>query len=110
MLVGDKSVTLGNVLRNCRSQQQALDYATSLVPPGLRHVRAIVDNQRYFLATLVNGASKIPYVQRRAICDALTNGIQVHGVVNELYDYGDLLLCLNEDMWNALLKREEDKR
>lgn len=66
-----------------------------------------MDNQRYFLATIVNGATKQPYVKRKAICDALTCGIQVHGVVNELYDYSDLLLCIDTEMWDALTQREE---
>lgn len=83
-----------------------MDYAVKCVPPPLRHVRAIVDNQRYFIATIINGATKIPFVRRKAICDALTRGIRVHGVVNELFDYGDLLSCIDRNMWDVLMQRE----
>lgn len=107
MLVGTKSITLSEALRNCRTPEQALKYAVECVPLPIRHVRAVVDNQRYLIATIINGAHKVPYVRRKAICDVLTRGVRVQGVVNELFDYSDLLACVDVDMWSKLLQREE---
>lgn len=105
MLIGNKNIDTRELKSACTSPQALLDYTMSLVPIQCRHVRAIVDNQRYYVSTLVRGFKSIPYVRRTQLCDGLLRGITVCGVCNEIFDYSDLLNLVDVDMWNKLKEK-----
>ena len=102
MLIGSKSIDMAALKQACSSPQSLLRFAEDLVPEQCRHVRAIVDNQKYYVATLVRTFKAIPYMRKMQLCNTLLAGVTVCGVCNEVFDYGDLLYSVNIDMWEKL--------
>ena len=102
MLIGNKSIDLRALKQACSSPQSLLRFTEELVPEQCRHVRAIVDNQKYYVSTLVRSFKSIPYVRKTQLCSTLLQGVVVCGVCNEIFDYGDLLYSVNIDMWEKL--------
>ncbi len=102
MLVGNKSVDTRALKQACRSPQALLTFTEHLVPIQCRHVRAIVDNQKYYVSTLVRQFKSIPYVRKMQLVSYLLRGVTVCGVCNELFDYRDLLSVVDIKMWKKL--------
>lgn len=107
MLVGRRSVDPVKLKQACTSGDTLLQFTINLVPPEVRHVRAIVDNQKYYVATMVRSFKSIPYIRKMKLCDELLRGVIVKGVCNELYDYDDLLADIDKSLLQRLLSREE---
>lgn len=101
MLVG-KKVDTDTVKQYCTTPEKLLEFTVGLVPEPIKHVRAIVDNQRYYVATIVRNIAYIPYARRMSLCNYLLTGVVVCGVCNEIYDYTDLLHSVDENVWRRL--------
>lgn len=108
MLIGNKSIDTRALKRACSSPQALLEFTERLVPEQCRHVRAIVDNQKYYVSTLVRAFKSIPYVRKVQLCNHLLRGVTVCGVCNELFDYGDLLASIDIGMWEKLEELNDD--
>lgn len=107
MLIGRKTIDMNKLKQACSSPQRLIDWTISIIPPEVRHVRAIVDNQKYYVATHVRAFKSIPYPRKMQLCDSLLAGVEVKGVCNELYDYEDLLSHIDLQMFQTLLDMEE---
>ena len=108
MLVGSKEIDKRALAKHCVSEQDIVDYVTSLVPEPVRHVRAIVDNQRYYCAQAVRSLTSIPWHRRDQMIRALHAGIKVKGVMTEIWDYWDMLRYVNVDTYNRYLEEERN--
>lgn len=87
MIVGTKHLVDG--LRENLNDLES--YAISLVPPALRHVQSIVDNQKYLIALEVRNMLSIPFKRRQMLYEQLLQGVRVTGSATEMYDLEDLL-------------------
>lgn len=110
MLIGNKAINTKELRRACRTPEALLEYTLALIPEQVSHVRAIVDNQKYYVATLVRNFKSMPYAQRKRLCDTLLRGVRVCGVCNELYDYGDLIASVDVTLWERLKERDDATR
>lgn len=99
MIVGTKHLVDG--LRENLNDLEA--YAISLVPPALRHVQSIVDNQKYLIALEVRSMISIPFKRRQMLCEDLLKGVRVTGSATELYDLEDLLDAVDMQRLGELL-------
>lgn len=109
MIVGEKYLDLDALKKACVDSTTLINYTLSLIPTPVRHIRAIVDNQRYYVALHVRNFKHIPWYPRMELCNALLSGVRVQGVANELYDYKDLLAAINVETFQKLWEREEQK-
>ena len=106
MLIGNKSIDARKLKKACSSPQALYDFTVSLVPEQCRHVRAIVDNQKYYVSTLVRAYKTMPYVRKMQLCNHLLRGVTVCGVCNEVFDYNDLIASVDVGMWKKLEETE----
>ena len=98
IVVGTKDIDFEE-LKNAVSDRSTLEhYAVSLVPRCLRHVQAIVDNQKYLVALYLRDMQSIPYKLRKLRCEELLSGISVTGVINTVVDFEDILMQVDMDM------------
>lgn len=51
MIVGRKDIDFTKLKLACRSEDSLLRFTIDLVPTPLRHIREVVDNQKYLVAT-----------------------------------------------------------
>lgn len=49
MIVGCKDIDFAELKHACRSEDSLLRFTLGLVPTPLRHIREVVDNQKYLL-------------------------------------------------------------
>jgi len=107
MIVGRKDFT--KLKLACRSEDSLLRFTVDLVPTPLRHIREVVDNQKYLVALHVRSLQSLPWQKRKDLCEHLLHGARIKGVPDTLYDYSDLLLAIDSEAFERYL-REEDQR
>lgn len=110
MVVGCKDLDFAATKRACKSAETLRAYALDTVPTPLRHIQAIVDNQKYLIALQVRAISSISWQQRKALCEALLEGVFIRGVPDAVYDYNDLLQAIDVSAFERYLREEEEKR
>lgn len=92
MIVGCREVDLKK-LKSVYNVQESLDnYCISLVPKYVRHVKEIVDNQKYLVALYLRTLESIPFKEREYWSNYLTKDIHVTGLLNSIVDFKDLML------------------
>lgn len=109
MIVGCKDIDFVELKHACRSEDSLLRFTLGLVPTPLRHIREIVDNQKYFVALQVRSIQSLTWQKRKDLCESLLHGARIKGVPDALYDYSDLLLAIDRVAFERYLQ-EEDKR
>lgn len=97
MLVGCKDIDFEELKSAALNKQSLEHYAVSLVPRCLRHINAIVDNQKYLVALYLRDMKSIPYVTRKLRCEELLKGTSVTGVINTITDFDDILMKVDMD-------------
>lgn len=98
MIVGTKDISPYAVKKHCTSITALRDYCEVLVPRVLRHIKPIVNNQKYIVALVVRNISSIPYKERKELCEELLSDVAVTGVINEIYDFEDIMYELDIDL------------
>lgn len=95
MIVGVKSIDLDDLLKHCRNVKELRKYSDSLVPRVLSHREEIIYNQRYIVALHLRYLDSLPYCKVAELTEGLLEGVSLTGVINEIYDYSDLLTRVN---------------
>lgn len=108
MLVGTKDIQLDSLKAACRSPESLIEYACNLVPTPLRHIPAIVSNQRYYTALLVRSSTPFTWDRKHELCEALLKGVKIKGIPNTLYDYQDILVAIDVEAFERYLKEDAD--
>lgn len=109
MIVGRKDIDFTKLKLACRSEDSLLRFTGDLVPTPLRHIREVVDNQKYLVALHVRSMQSLPWQKRKDLCEHLLHGARIKGVPDTIYDYSDLLLAIDSEAFERYL-REEDQR
>jgi len=78
------------ILRHTRSTSELDKYVEDLIPPVLKHIDEVRQNQRYLIACYIRSMEQLSYEKRCKLCDHLMQNICITGTLNELYDYTDL--------------------
>jgi hypothetical protein len=106
MIVGTRVIPLSKLKEASHSPQALIEFSKELVPRPIRHIDAIVDNQRFLVAIALRKIKTIPYTKRSELCESLLQDVTVRGIVNELYDFEDLLRSINTDkLYRYLFER-----
>lgn len=106
MIVGCKDVDFSALKQACRSDTSLQRFTLNLVPTPLRHIPAIIDNQKYFVALQVRSIQSFTWQKRKDLCEALLQGIRIKGVPDALYDYNDILLAIDSRAFEKYLQEE----
>jgi hypothetical protein len=107
MIVGSKDINFVKLKAACNSKDGLVKFAEELVPTPLRHLGIVVANQRYFVALQVRAIPSFPWKKRKELCEALLSGIRIGGVPDVIYDYSDILLAIDRDMFQQYMEEEE---
>lgn len=103
MLVGTKQINSSELRKACKLGEDLVKYAMDLVPPPMRHIQAVVSNQKYLVALNVRNIIAIPWKQRKELCEYLLNGVYIKGVVDTIYDYKDILTEIDAEQFKRYL-------
>ena len=108
IIVGNKEINLEELKTVAYDKVKLENYATELVPRCIRHINAIVDNQKYLVALYLRNMQSIPYSVRKLRCEDLLSGISITGVINTVIDFEDMLLQVDMDLLVTFLFEEEE--
>ena len=81
--------------------------ATNSVPLLFRHIKEIVDNQKYLLALEVRHLYKSDYNKWHPLCEGLLEDVKVTGSVHDIYTCYDLLQQCDMDVIEKYIEKEE---
>ncbi len=91
MIVGVKDIEQSDVRIHCTDVESLKQYCEMLVPRIIRHNRAIVANQQYYVALIVRDIQSIPFARRKELYEGLLSDVSITGVANTLYDFADII-------------------
>ena len=105
MIIGSRAIDWTVVKRSMKDPQSLIAYCESLIPEPLAHIPSIKDNQRYYVALRIRSSKAIPWYHKMEFCKVLTNGIQIKGIMDEVYDYKDICSAIDPDEYERYLRR-----
>jgi hypothetical protein len=106
MIVGTRTIPLDKLREASGSVKSLIEFSNNLVPKPIRHVDAVVSNQRYLVALYLRKIKSLPYKKTVELCNGLLEGVVIKGVVNEVYDLEDLLRATDTDkLYRFLFER-----
>ena len=108
MIIGSKDVDYSALKAACYSERTLLEFTINLVPTPLRHITAIVDNQKYFVALQVRAIQSMSWHKRKNLCESLLKGARIMGVPDSFYDYSDILLAIDREAFAKYLQEDEN--
>lgn len=85
MLIGSKD--LSKLERNLHNLSS---YSVSLVPKYLRHNRAIINNQKYYVALAVRENKKLKFDKRMQLCQSLLSDVSITGTISAFYSIDEI--------------------
>lgn len=112
MIVGRTNLNYVELKRFVGKPQELVAYTENLVPVWARHVSAIVDNQRYYVAIHLRNVLTIPYKQRKELVDALIKGITITGVMSSFTSITEIVDACDKSMFIKMVevKYNEEKK
>lgn len=109
MIVGTRDIDRASLMRACSSIQAVEEFAINLVPLYLRHIDAIVNNQKYIVAIVLRDLKGVPYMTKKNLAENLLEGVVVKGTLSTVIDAEDLLTNIDMNKIFKELFREELK-
>ncbi len=103
MLIYTKELNWEKLKAFSKNPDRVVKEVESVIPKWAAHINNIYNNQRYFAAIYLRNVLAIPFKERMAVVNALTDGISLSGLtayfvsIEELIDY-----CDKEDLLEAL--------
>lgn len=104
MIVGEKFIDIQDLLQHCKNADKLKRYTINLVPKFLRGNKNIVDNQKYLVALEVRKLKSLNYYKKKYLTDELLKGITIHGSLNFLYSFDDILMDVDIDKLKIMLE------
>lgn len=105
MIVGTVNIDIDELKGVVNSNGDILSYTLGLVPVWARHLKGIVDNQRYYIAITLRNIQSIPYKVRKPYIDELLSNITLVGVANSVCTMDDIISICNKEKLVEALKR-----
>lgn len=109
MVVGSCNLDFKELKRNMSTPSRIVEYSDSLVPIWAKHVKGIIDNQRYFVALNIRKMTSIPYAKRKSLTNALTYNIRITGVSSAVTSISDMVDNCDKALLVELIKMELKK-
>lgn len=97
MVIGTRNVSLDELKQYSDNTSELLRVVERMVPSWARHIRPVVDNQRFYVATLLRRAYSIPYKKRMSMAECLISGIRVRGVMSGFTPITDIVATCNKE-------------
>lgn len=105
MLVGKSNVNLQELLAHTATAEAFIEYSDSLVPSEFRHVKAIIDNQRYLCCLLLRQSKSISWDKKKEILDCVLYDVHIVGYTNCVIEVGTLFALTNRENVNKYYRK-----
>lgn len=105
MLVGTRSLSTDKI-KEATTPASLCALAEEQVPLLFRHIKSIVDNQKYLLALEVRKIYKGDYNKWHTLCEGLLEGAKVTGSVHTVYTCYELLNKCDKGLMERFLDKE----
>ena len=106
MIVGNTQIDNSKLL-SCRDVQALRDYALSLVPPYVRHIPAILDNQKWLVAVNLRKCKNIAFYKRTELANQLLTDVEITGDITTIISIDDCIRTSDIDYLMYLLFKED---
>lgn len=106
MLVGTRNLSHDEI-KEATTVESLRRLATEQVPLLFRHIKEIVDNQKYLVALEVRKIYKGDYNKWHGLCEGLLEGVKVTGSIHTIYTCYELLNKCDFDMIEKFLEKDE---
>lgn len=93
-------------IKEATSVESLCQLATEQVPLLFRHIKEIVDNQKYLLALEVRKMCKNDYNKWHSLCEGLLEGVRVTGSIHSIYTCYELLNKCDKSLMEKFLEKE----
>ena len=107
MLVGTLNIS-SEEINQCKTGTDLINYAERCVPSIFRHVKEIVDNQKYILATYVRKQYSYDYNKWYPLCKELLSGVRVTGSIVTVSTCADILAECDMNVMKKFLVKESE--
>lgn len=104
MLIYTKNVNWKKLKSMASKPEAAVPYVLSLIPDWAAHIRNIKNNQRYYASVYMRKVYALPFKDRMAIVNALTENISVSGLTNCFISIEEILDVCDKEALLAALK------
>ena len=106
MLVGTTDIPIAKLMHVANNPEKLKSFAEQLVPVFFRHIKPIVDNQKYLVAIHLRNECKGNYNAWHDACKELLKGVHITGSISDVYTCADLLAACNVTDIKTFLKKE----
>ena len=106
MLVGTTNFSMDKLTKVANNPEALSKYVEGLVPIFFRHIKPIVDNQKYIVAIALRNEYADNYNAWHPACTELLKGVRVTGSVTDIYTCADLLAACNVTDIKTFLSKE----
>lgn len=107
MLVGTRTFSADQI-KEANSVGALKRLAERQVPLLFRHVKEIVDNQKYLLALEVRKVYSGDYNKWHSLCEGLLEGVRVTGGIHTIYTCYDLLNKCDLNVIDKFISKDDD--
>lgn len=102
MLVGTKYIDEFKLSKSVYDITTLNDFVLSLIPTPLVGIPEILMNQKYVVAITLRKCEAIEFNKRHALCTQLLEGVSITGVMNEIYDWMDIITTIPPEALSLL--------
>lgn len=107
MIIITKNVNIMGIIQNSTSKERLIKYVEEqYIPPILKNMYELVDNQYLYIALKVREYNAIPWKKRKEIENYLSENRQFYGVMNELYVFNEIIKRVGIDQLKEQLMND----
>lgn len=107
MIVGTIDIPHQELL-NCGTDVRKLQqFAWRLVPPCARHLKGILDNQKYLVALELRNIRNLDYKAKMEAANKLLEGVRIQGIVEKVISVEDIFLDIDTDYFFKIIFEKE---
>ena len=102
MLVGTKYIDEFKLSKSAHNITTLNDFVISLIPSPLAGIPEILMNQKYIVALALRKCEAVDFNTRHSLCTQLLDGVSITGVMNEIYDWMDIVTSIPPEALSLL--------
>lgn len=101
MIIGVADIPESEITKHIQSVEEFCVYCEQLVPEEYRHIKAIVDNQKYYCCLILRQITGISWPKKRGLINVVMSSVQIVGYVDSVVEVSVLNDMVNRERLRA---------
>lgn len=97
MIVGTTSINIEALIKNSGTVTQFENFCESLVPEEFRHIRTIIDNQKYLCCMIYRKLENVTWSRKKELLNEVLRGLRIVGLTDMLVEASSLIGMINRE-------------